>query len=70
LNLVLPSYEFGGTHAVMFADDIQKGPLEFHFVFTPGADPTRITGSIVESGERTERGADPYLTTAVVGCEY
>jgi len=36
LNLVLTSYEFSGTHRVTFADDIEKGPLEFNFVFTPG----------------------------------
>jgi hypothetical protein len=69
LNLVLADYEFTGTHALTFADDIVKGPLEFNFVYTPGADPARIDGSIVESGERTGRGADPYLTTAVIACE-
>lgn len=69
LNLVLTSYDFAGTHAVTFADDIEKGPLEFNLVYTPGADPTRIDGTIVESGKRTGSGADPYLTTALIACE-
>lgn len=68
VHLVLESYEFFGTHAVTFADGIEKGPLEFNFVYVPGADPTRIDGSIVESGNRTAPGSDPYLTTAVISC--
>jgi hypothetical protein len=68
LNLVLPTYDFAGTHRVTFADDIEKGPLELNLVYTPGADPTRITGSIVESGVRTGSGADPYLTAAAIVC--
>jgi hypothetical protein len=53
---------------VTFADDIEKGPLELNLVYTPGGDPTRITGTIVESGDRTARGSDPYLTTALLTC--
>jgi hypothetical protein len=68
IHLVLESHEFGGTHAVTFADGIEKGPLEFNFVYVPGTDPTRIDGSIVESGNRTAPGSDPLLTTAVVSC--
>jgi hypothetical protein len=68
LNLVLTSYEFEGLHAVTFADDIEKGPLELNLTYTPGANPTRIDGTIVESGERTGPGADPYLTTALIAC--
>ena len=68
VNLELGAYEFGGTHTVTFVDDIPRDQVELNLVFTPAADPTRIDGSIIESGTRTGRGSDPYVTTALIEC--
>ncbi len=68
MNLELGAYEFGGSHTVSFVDDIPRDQVEVNLAFTPAADPARIDGSIVESGTRTGRGSDPYVTTALIEC--
>lgn len=68
MNLELGAYQFGGTHAVAFVDDIPRDQVELNLAFTPAAEPARIDGSIVESGTRTGRGSDPYVTTALIEC--
>ena len=68
VNLELGAYEFAGSHTVLFVDDIPRDQVELNFVFTPGGDPTRIDGSLIESGTRTGRGSDPFVTTALIEC--
>jgi hypothetical protein len=68
VHLVLPGYEFSGSHTVTFVDAIEHDGVELGVVFTPGTEPTRIDGSIVESGTRVGRGQDPLATTALIAC--
>jgi hypothetical protein len=68
MNLELGAYEFGGTHSVAFVDDIPRDQVELNLAFTPAVEPTQIEGSIIESGTRTGRGSDPYVTTALISC--
>ena len=67
VHLVVPSYEFVGNHALTFADGIERDGVELSVVFTPGHEPTRVDGSIVETGAR-ERGVDPVMTSALIEC--
>jgi hypothetical protein len=67
VHLELPNYDFSGTHALTFADDVPMDSVELNLAYTPGPDPMRIDGSIVEYGTR-DPGVDPFATTAVVAC--
>jgi hypothetical protein len=66
LNLALDVYDFVGSHAVSFADDVPADVLELYLVYTPGDDPTRIDGGLAESASFP--GPDPFLTTATIAC--
>jgi hypothetical protein len=68
LHVMLESYEFVGTHTVTFAEDAPRDYLELNLAFTPGPDPERIDGSMVESAEHGGRGQDPLMTTAIIEC--
>ena len=66
IHVVVAGYEFAGDHALTFAGDVEREAVEFGVVYTPGGEPTRIDGSIVESGVR--KGTDPLVTTARIEC--
>jgi hypothetical protein len=66
IHVVVADYEFAGDHALTFAGEVERAAVEFGLVYTPGAEPTRIDGSIVESGVR--KGVDPLVTTARIEC--
>ena len=65
--MVLPGYEFTGDHGTEFVDGIEPENVELGIVYTPGSEPSRVDGSVIESGAR-ERGVDPLVTTAVISC--
>ncbi|HEX6767205.1 MAG TPA: hypothetical protein VF103_17025, partial [Polyangiaceae bacterium] len=67
VHLLLSNYEFSGSHALTFAGDIPVDSVELNLAYTPGPDPTRIDGSIVEYGTR-DPGVDPFVTTAMITC--
>jgi hypothetical protein len=66
IHVVARDYEFAGDHVLTFAGEVEREAVEFGVVYTPGGEPTRIDGSIVESGVRT--GVDPLVTTARIEC--
>jgi hypothetical protein len=67
VHLVVPNYDFVGGHALTFAEGIEWEGVELSVVFTPGQEPTRVDGSIVETGSR-ERGVAPVMTSALIEC--
>lgn len=67
MYIVLPDYDFTGEHGTTFVEGIEKDGVEIGITYTPGAEPVRVDGSIIEAGAR-ERGADPSLTTAAIEC--
>lgn len=67
VSLQLDAYEFSGTHATTFAEGIEPDHVELSLAFTPGTEPTRVDGAVIEAGKRS-RGANPMLTTALVEC--
>jgi hypothetical protein len=66
IHLVVAGYEFAGDHLLTFAGEVERSAVEFGVAYTPGEEPTRIDGSIVESGVR--KGEDPLVTTARIEC--
>jgi hypothetical protein len=66
IHVVVTGYEFAGDHTLTFAGEVERAAVEFGVVYTPGDEPTRIDGSIVESGVR--KGTDPLVTTARIEC--
>jgi hypothetical protein len=68
VHLMLAGYEFAGSHAVSFVDDISMDAVELNLAYTPGPDPVRIDGTIVEYGTRAGPGDDLLMTTAVIAC--
>jgi hypothetical protein len=68
VHLELADYEFVGSHTVSFVDDIPVDWVELNLAYTPGPDPVRIDGTLVEYGTRSGPGVDPFVTTAVIAC--
>jgi len=66
IHVVVADYAFAGEHALTFAGEVERAAVEFGVVYTPGGEPSRIDGSIVEAGER--KGVDPLVTTARIEC--